>query len=174
MKESFEITSVSRADLESKGFDTSQITDEQMERLASKMADDYCEQLFWEHLETIADIMELPRLPIERVIAMSFMKTIVFDGDFVNRWNPEDKDVLYAPYIDGIAETLKGPIAEYGEDLFDDDVVELLSCGEYSEMQEFIEQHPLLRPLDKALNEYYDKLSELPFNGPNMDDYGKQ
>ena len=60
-KEFFDITSVSRDDLESVGFDTNSITDEQMIRLSDKMADDYCEQLFWESMETIADILEFPR-----------------------------------------------------------------------------------------------------------------
>lgn len=60
-KEFFGITSVSRDDLESVGFDADKIADEQMERLADKMSDDYCEQLFWESMETIADILEFPR-----------------------------------------------------------------------------------------------------------------
>lgn len=55
MKEHFEITSVSRADLEEKGFDVSDVTDETMERLASKMADDYLEQMYWISLEIIAE-----------------------------------------------------------------------------------------------------------------------
>ena len=53
-KEFFEITSVSREDLESRGFDTSNVTDEMMQELASKMADDYCEQLFWDSMTIIA------------------------------------------------------------------------------------------------------------------------
>ena len=57
----FEITSVHRDDLEHAGFDASQVDDTAMERLASKMADDYCEQLFWEHLPIIAEILGIPR-----------------------------------------------------------------------------------------------------------------
>lgn len=60
-KENFQITSVSREDLIMVGFDTVNVTDEQMEQLASKMADDYCEQLFWEHLPVIAEIVGIPR-----------------------------------------------------------------------------------------------------------------
>lgn len=59
--ESFEITSVSRADLEEKGYDTSAITDEQMEKLASKMAEDYCEQLFWTSMDIIAENLGFPK-----------------------------------------------------------------------------------------------------------------
>ena len=62
MKEEFNITSVSREDLESRGFDTTNITDEQMERLAQKMCDDYLEQMFWISLDIIAeDIIGIPK-----------------------------------------------------------------------------------------------------------------
>ena len=57
----FNITSVHRDDLEYAGFDASQIDDAAMEHLACKMADDYCEQLFWEHLPIIAEIVGIPR-----------------------------------------------------------------------------------------------------------------
>lgn len=58
MNKGFNITSVSRQDLEMRGFDTTNITDEQMERLAEKMCDDYLEQMFWISLDIIAeDIM---------------------------------------------------------------------------------------------------------------------
>ena len=59
-KDSFEITSVSRDDLDSVGFDSALITDAQMEYLADKMASDYCEQLFWTSIEIIAEDLELP------------------------------------------------------------------------------------------------------------------
>ena len=58
MSKEFKITSVTREDLEYRGFDTTNITDEQMEELARKMCDDYLEQMFWISLDIIAeDIM---------------------------------------------------------------------------------------------------------------------
>lgn len=58
----FKITSIHRDDLESRGFDVSNVTDEDMSRLARKMADDYCEQLFWESMEIIAgEGLDLPK-----------------------------------------------------------------------------------------------------------------
>lgn len=57
----FKITSVHRDDLEHVGFDASQVDDATMERLASKMADDYCEQPFGDQLPIIADIVGIPR-----------------------------------------------------------------------------------------------------------------
>lgn len=62
----FPITSVHRDDLQAKGFDVDKITDAQMEELADKMGDDYCEQLFWDSMEIIADSMGLPRKEILR------------------------------------------------------------------------------------------------------------
>ena len=58
MNKEFKITSVTREDLEMRGFDTTNITDAQMERLAQNMCDDYLEQMFWISLDIIAeDIM---------------------------------------------------------------------------------------------------------------------
>lgn len=62
MSKGFNITSVSREDLESRGFDTTNITDAQMEELARKMCDDYLEQMFWISLDIIAeDIIGIPK-----------------------------------------------------------------------------------------------------------------
>jgi len=60
----FAITSVSRADLENIGFDASKVDDATMARLAGKMADDYCDQLFLSSLKTLAgEYFEIPRRP---------------------------------------------------------------------------------------------------------------
>lgn len=59
-QEYFEITSVARADLEGIGYDTSEVDDSTMYRLASKMADAYCDQVFWIDLPIIADYLEIP------------------------------------------------------------------------------------------------------------------
>lgn len=60
----FPITAIHRDDLASKGFDTRNISDATMEHLARKMADDYCEQLFWDSMVVIAsDRFDIPRLP---------------------------------------------------------------------------------------------------------------
>jgi hypothetical protein len=51
----FHITGVHRNDLEDAEFDVSNVTDAQMEELAGKMANDYCEQLFWSSMSIIAE-----------------------------------------------------------------------------------------------------------------------
>lgn len=81
MKESFVITEVSREDLEEIGFDTSKVSDETMERLARKLGDDYCEQLFWTSLEIIAEYLEIPKRNI---------KTLQV-GDKVKWYDPEEE-----------------------------------------------------------------------------------
>ena len=45
---------ISREDLESLGFDTKDVEDETMEKLAKKMSNDYMEQLYWISMKTIA------------------------------------------------------------------------------------------------------------------------
>lgn len=62
-KEWFKITSVHRDDLIHAGFDGDDVDDATMERLASKMCDDYVEQLFWEHIGIIAEYLGIPKLP---------------------------------------------------------------------------------------------------------------
>ena len=54
-QEFFPITSVARADLEGIGFDTNAVDDFDMRELASKMADAYCDSVFWIDLEIIAE-----------------------------------------------------------------------------------------------------------------------
>ena len=62
MNKEFNITSVTREDLESRGFDTANITDAQMEQLAQRICNDYLEQMFWISLDTIAeDIIGIPK-----------------------------------------------------------------------------------------------------------------
>lgn len=62
MHKEFPITSVSRIDLEDRGFDTSNITDEQMTEFAKRLCTDYLEQMFWISLDIIAeDIMNFPK-----------------------------------------------------------------------------------------------------------------
>ncbi|MBM4350048.1 MAG: hypothetical protein FJ106_09225 [Deltaproteobacteria bacterium] len=57
----FPITSIHRADLEDRGFDVTQVTDEQMERLAEKMGEVYVESgAFWNHMEDLSEEMGIP------------------------------------------------------------------------------------------------------------------
>lgn len=60
-KDSFSITSVSREDLDAAGFDTSNVDDDTMERLADKMGDAYVSNGFWIDLPIIAEYLEIPK-----------------------------------------------------------------------------------------------------------------
>lgn len=68
MKESFVITKVSREDLDELGYDASEVSDDTMERLASKLGDDYCEQLFWTSLDIIAEYLGIPKKELKETI----------------------------------------------------------------------------------------------------------
>lgn len=58
----FPITSVHRNDLLFKGYDIDEISDSDMYKLANKMANDYCEQLFWDSMDIIAsECLNLPK-----------------------------------------------------------------------------------------------------------------
>ena len=61
MKDGFVISVLSRADLEALGFDVSSLDDDTMQRLADKLGDDYCEQLFWSSLKILAEYFEIPK-----------------------------------------------------------------------------------------------------------------
>lgn len=69
-KESFPVTSISRDDLEAAGFDAAGVTDEQMERLADKMADDYLEQMYWISMKILAeDALGIPKKKVTHTIS---------------------------------------------------------------------------------------------------------
>ena len=58
----FGITSLSREDIYDRGYDASKISDDQMERLADRMADCYCDNSFWIDLVILLDEMNVPKL----------------------------------------------------------------------------------------------------------------
>lgn len=60
-QEYFPITSICRDDLEEVGFDTKNVDDGTMSKLASKMADAYCEFTFWSDLEIIAEYLKIKK-----------------------------------------------------------------------------------------------------------------
>jgi hypothetical protein len=66
--EDFRITSVCRADPESIGFETSGVDDSAMNKLAEKLADDYCDQLFWSSLDILAENLGIPKREPSRPI----------------------------------------------------------------------------------------------------------
>lgn len=57
----FQITSICREDLESKGFDTSKVDDSTMKKIASKMADAYLDNGFWIDMPILAEHYGVPR-----------------------------------------------------------------------------------------------------------------
>ena len=99
MKESFVISEVSREDLDELGYDASKVSDDTMERLASKLGDDYCEQLFWTSLDIIAEYLEIPK---KEVVDREGNSLHV--GDAVVWYDPEEiaKDPERVYHVDRI------------------------------------------------------------------------
>lgn len=88
-KDLFPITAVSRDDLASRGFSASTMTDEQMDRLARMMSDDYCEQLFWDSMEIIAeDVIGIDKVEIPMVNV-----DVEWDGDELDNELPNVVEV---------------------------------------------------------------------------------
>jgi len=60
-KEFFDITSVSREDLESIGFDTANVDDSTMAELADKMSGAYTDSVYWIDLDILAEALGIPK-----------------------------------------------------------------------------------------------------------------
>ena len=59
--EDFTLVTVCRADLEHKGYDITNVDDDTMQRLASKMGNAYLDDGFWIDIEICADSLCIPR-----------------------------------------------------------------------------------------------------------------
>lgn len=128
MKESFVITKVSRADLDALGFDTSEVSDDTMERLASKLGDDYCEQLFWDSLDIIAEYLEIPKKEV-----VDREGNLLHVGDAVVWYDPE--------------ETAKDPERVYHVDRIHPEVITI--SDKYSEAEVLPEELLVINNLSK-------------------------
>lgn len=65
MKDGFIISILSRDDLETLGYNSSVVSDKDMERIASKLADNYHEEFFWLSLEVFAKMFKIPKHEIQ-------------------------------------------------------------------------------------------------------------
>lgn len=57
----FIVSNVHRDDLDSQGFDASNVDDGTMQNIADKMGDSFSDGGYWEALETLAEYNEIPR-----------------------------------------------------------------------------------------------------------------
>lgn len=65
-KDYFPVSMISRADLQWKGFDTSNVTDEMMERIASRMDNIFLDGDYWLALVAAAEYLEIPKIPTDK------------------------------------------------------------------------------------------------------------
>jgi len=61
-KETFNCVTLSRADFEDMGFDTSNISDARMECIASRIGDTLVENLYWECIKVWGESEKMPKL----------------------------------------------------------------------------------------------------------------
>lgn len=59
--DSFWIAGLSKEDFESRGYDTSKLTDYNMEFMAQRIRDNFIENLYWVNIDYFADKFKLPR-----------------------------------------------------------------------------------------------------------------
>jgi hypothetical protein len=78
----FHITSVHRDDLESRGFDISNVSDGQMETIADKLAEAYTNQAFWIDLDIIAGYAGVPKKLDKKNLIAEIEATIEYYGAF--------------------------------------------------------------------------------------------
>ena len=98
--------------MEAKGFDVSEVSDDTMERLASKMADDYLEQMYWLSMEIIAEeMLDIPKIVFDRE------GNHLHIGDKVIWYDPEEeaRDLSRIWTIDDVSPDIVNISDEYSE-----------------------------------------------------------
>lgn len=95
-----------------------------------------------------------------RELADKFMDEILYDGDFINRWEPFDEKKHYGDWLNKFEPLLEELTAELGWDFFDDEFIEMFSCGDYDDMMAAMEIYPCLKQLHDLLDEYHEWLCE--------------
>lgn len=93
--EAFPICCLSKADLEEHGFDTSNVTDNQMRYLARKLGDDYVEQMYWGSLDILAERADIPYKhddPLSQMLPQDGSEVDISDRDDAPSWTFRDDD----------------------------------------------------------------------------------
>ena len=102
----FPITSVSRDDLLSEGFDISDVSDSDMEALARKMGDSCCDNGYWESLDIIANqYLDIPKIDEDNYVLVEFPEdSSYFENANIGYpcFNVEDNGARYVPIMDYI------------------------------------------------------------------------
>lgn len=89
------------------------------------------------------------------------MDNLLYDNDFITRWTPFNEEKHYGDWMGKIAAVISTSMEALGSDFYTEEVIELLSGGEYSEMMDLIEKNPALSPVNDILNEYFDWLETI-------------
>lgn len=134
--------------------------------LIKEMQDDVYggEAIYWREgysyaLETLMEKLNT-KLMTARDLAKKFLDEILYDGDWINRWNPFDEKKHYGDWVYKFEVELKPVIETLGIDFFDDDFIMYFCCGDYDDAQAVIEANPCLGKIYSMLDEYHDWLCE--------------
>ena len=93
----------------------------------------------------------------QRYVAKRLMDEIIYDNDYVNRYNPLSAK-HYGDWINKIAEVVCFPYDNLK--FFTNDNIELLATGNYADVKGLIRAYPQLQPLHDMLNKYFYYLSD--------------
>ena len=94
-------------------------------------------------------------------ISLYLMRAIVYDNDFVNRWNPENSERLYEPFEEILYNAIEPAYCELGEDFFTEEFCDGFATGSYEDMTAYVKKYPVLVPLQEALDRYFNWLDNL-------------
>ncbi len=97
-------------------------------------------------------------------IAKRLMDDILYGNDYITRWTPFDEKKHYGDWMGKIADVISKSIETLGEDFYTEEVMDMLSDGEYNELMELIEKNPALNPVNVILNEYFEWLETIEQN----------
>jgi len=93
-------------------------------------------------------------------LAHTIMQGVIYGGDMINRCEPFDEEKHYGSWTKEFVKELDKILHIVGEDFFDEDMVDLLTDGDYDCVQKVIEENPCLDNLNDLMNDYFDWLCD--------------
>jgi hypothetical protein len=111
----FHVASVNRTHLLDAGFDPTDVSDEKMEDLAAEMSKRYCDEIFWQQMDDIADQeLDIPYLDESLFVLVEYPEdSSYFENEEIGYpcFNTEDNGARYVPIVEYIRHFEKSPEA---------------------------------------------------------------
>lgn len=93
-------------------------------------------------------------------LAHTIMQGVIYGGDMISRCEPFDEEKHYGDWTKDFVKELDKILPIVGEDFFNEDMIELLTDGDYDCVQKVIKENPCLDNLNDLMNDYFDWLCE--------------